>query len=226
MDMATNPIVLKDTTSTVINPREELLEEGMAKIRGSKDMILKGFKTEKMRVEEHLRNVNFYFPKVPKVEFKETSTKMKQPSMRFKPRTDMERVFDAINKNSFRKLDHKIITTQLKNMSEPKKKEAEINPDEIPDYKDAAKNEESEYDDFDYLGIKKETDNLSKIEMERNLKLIKSRKKELNAQAKFLMKEFHNKTHFKGVTSLVNFNNNGKKFSYLIFNNFFIRKFS
>lgn len=226
MDMANNPIVLKDTTSTVKNPREELLEEGMDKIRGNKGMIIKGFKTEKMRVEEHLRNVNFYFPKVMKQEFKEEA-KIKQPSMRFKPRTDMERVFEAINKNSFRKLDKKIINKQLKSMSEVKKKETEANPDdEILDYKDAAKDNESEYDDFDYLGIKKETDNLGKIEMEKKLKLIKSRKRELNAQAKFLMREFHNKTHFKGVTSLVNFNNNGKNtLIFFIFLPFF-RKFA
>jgi hypothetical protein len=211
MDMATNPIIIKDSTSIVKNPREELLEEGIEKIRGNKGMIIKGFKTEKMRVEEHLRNVNFYFPVRQKIEIKKA--KISQPSMRFKPRTDMERVFEAINKNAFRDMDRKIINTQLKSMSQPKKKEDPVNQaDDIVDYKDALNNDESEYDDFDYLGIKKETDNdiLSKIENERRLKLIKSRKMELNKQAKFLIKEFNNKTHFKGVTTLVNSNSYGK----------------
>jgi hypothetical protein len=213
MDMASNPIILKDSTTTVVNPRAVLLDEEIDKIRGNKGMIIKGFKTEKMRVEEHLRNVNFYFPKVNKIENREFIGQIKQPQMRFRARTDMERVFESINKNSFRKLDRKIINKQLKSMSEPKKNENYLHKhDQIIDYKDAQIDGESELDDFDYLGLKIEEDHnalLLKMEIEKKMKLINSRKKELNSQAKFLIKEFHNKTHFKGVTTMVNFNKTG-----------------
>jgi hypothetical protein len=212
--MASNPIVLKDSTSTVLNPRATLLDEGVDKIRGNRGMIIKGFKTEKMRVEEHLRNVNFYFPKVTIKENKEFTAKIKQPEMRYKARTDMERVLEAINKNSFRKLDAKFLKRQLKNLTKPKINETGVKKgDEVLDYKDAQKNGDSEIDDFDYLGIQMEIDHNAQIlknEIEKKMKLINSRKMELNSQARFLIKEFNNKTHFKGVTTLVNFNNYGK----------------
>ncbi len=102
----------------VQNPRQEYFDEGIDKIRGGKGIILKGYKTEKMRVEEHLRNINFYYPYDDKLkeslktdDLNSTNNKLtiKQPEMRFKPRTDLERIFDEINKNSFRKLDKNII---------------------------------------------------------------------------------------------------------------------
>jgi len=217
--MAHSPIIVKDSTHVVQNPRQELFDEGIEKIKGGKGIILKGYKTEKMRIEEHLRNINFYYPQEEKV--KETSNDkiedlnnsynkcmIKQPEMRFKPRTDLERIFDEINKNSFRKLDKNIIERQLKTLeinATKKNNESENDSDEIPDYKDAAKMEE-QYDDFDYLGLDKQTEE-TKAEIEKKMKYQISRKKELNSQAKNLMKELHNKTHFKGVTSMVNFKN-------------------
>ncbi len=99
------------------------------------------------------------------------------------------------------------------------KKLYDTDTEEIPDYKDAAKCDEI-YDDFDYLGIEKENEeikNKNKAEMEKKAKYLKSRKKDLNSQAKNLMKEFHNKTHFKGVTSMVNLNKNSNSLNlYLI----------
>lgn len=217
--MAHSPIVVKDSTHIVQNPRQELYEENIDKIKGRKGIILKGYKTEKMRIEEHLRNINFYYPHDDKTQRDLIDSKnedpssyckitIKQPEMRFKPRTDLERVFDEINKNSFRKIDKNIIDKQLKtlDMTTTKKLNSEDNdPYKIPDYKEASKLDEP-YDDFDYLGINNRETEEKKIEYEKKMKLIKSRKKDLNSQAKNFMKEFHNKTHFKGVMSMVNFN--------------------
>jgi hypothetical protein len=223
--MATSPIVVKDSTHIIINPRQNLLDEGIDKIRGGKGIILKGFKTEKTRVEEHLRNINFCYTNLNtniKNSFKSkgnnidnddcNNVNLQQPVLRFKPRTDMERIFDEINKNAFRTVDKNIIDKQIKNIDKIILK----NPTEkfmegIPDYKEASK-EEEEYDDFDYLGINSiidQKEEMKKLELERKNKLIKSRKKDLNSNAKNLMKELHNKTHFKGVSSLVNFNSLG-----------------
>lgn len=214
MDMATNPIILKESTSTVINPRANLLEEGSDKIRGNKGMIIKGFKTEKMRVEEHLRQVNFYFPEIVSKGEKKETIKIKQPEMRYRARTDLERVLESINKNSFRKLDERRFKIQLKKNNDPKKENEPKKGDEVLDYKDAQKNGDDENDDFDYLGIQIEEDHnalLIKNALEKKKKLINSRRMELNAKAKFLIRDFHNKTHFKGVTTLVNLANyNGK----------------
>jgi hypothetical protein len=214
--MEKSPIIVKDTNHMIINPRQNLLEEGIDKIRGGKGMILKGFKTEKTRVEEHLRNINFYYPKEeikPILTKENENVKMQQPALRFKPRTDLERIFDEINKNSFRKIDKEIIDKQIRIIDKANINQKPLieNSDEIPDYRDAPKDEE-DYDDFDYLGLKLVNDPLEekkRLELEKKNKLLKSRKKDLNLNAKSLMKELHNKTHFKGVTSLVNYNSLG-----------------
>jgi hypothetical protein len=238
--MATSPIKVKDSTHMIINPRQNLLEEGIDKIRGGKGMILKGFKTEKTRVEEHLRNINFDYTNFSKSKINNKSNKnynisnnsinnnnnnntnnnndnynvnLQQPVLRFKPRTDLERIFEEINKNSFRTIDKNIIEKQIKNIDKVIiKNPIEKSGGEIPDYNKAFK-EEEEYDDFDYLGIKgiidPKEEEIKKLEIEKKNKLLKSTKKNLNLNAKNLMKELHNKTHFKGVTSLVNYNSLG-----------------
>jgi len=212
--MAHSPIIVKDSIGIVKNPRQDLFDSEIDKIRGGKGIVLKGFKTEKMRIEEHLRNINFYYPnedkkhdisKIDDLNSSTNKTVIKQPEMRFKPRTDLERIFDEINKNSVRSLDKHIIEKQFKtreNIITKKNHDAEI--EEIPDYKDAPKEDEVNFN-LDPLGIDKELQEKMKAETEKKMKLIKSRKKELNCQAKNIMKEFHNKTHFKGVSSIINF---------------------
>ncbi len=224
LQMAHSPIIVKDSTHIVQNPRQEFFDEGIDKIKGRKGMILKGYKTEKLRIEEHLRNINFYFPIEEKnLNNKENSpgksedllningsnATIKQPEMRYKPRTDLERIFDEINKNSFRKLDKNIIEKQLKTLEvnnfTTKKFSDDNDENEIPDYRDASRYDKP-LEDLDYLVMNKETEE-SKGEIDRKIKNIKSRKQELNSEAKNLMKEFHNKTHFKGVSSMINFTN-------------------
>ena len=92
--MAQSPVVVKDYSSIVRNPRQELFEESIDKIIGGKGIILKGYKTEKMRIEEHLKNVTFNYQQNNK-EYEINSSKfpkenkicIKQPQMRFKPRS-------------------------------------------------------------------------------------------------------------------------------------------
>lgn len=227
--MAQSPIIVKDSTHIVKNPRQEFFDEEIDKIRGGKGIVLKGFKTEKVRIEEHLRNINFYYPKTDdknkdkdnnfnndKNKIIPIGNTMKQPEMRFKPRTDLERIFDEINKNSYRKIDKNIIEKQFKTieMNSIRKfnneNEHSINQgkDEIFDYKEAGKNENNFKDELDHLENDKEKTEKKKAEIDKKNKLLnKIQKKELNSQAKNLMKEFHNKTHFKGVSSMFNFKN-------------------
>jgi hypothetical protein len=228
--MAHSPIIVKDSTHIVKNPRQEFFDEGIDKIIGGKGIILKGYKTEKMRIEEHLRNINFSYQKKEEkknedhqnsksgnLNITSNGVTIKQPEMRYKPRTDLERIFDEINKNSFRKLDKNIIEQQFKNieMNSTRKFNNNIEnelsnnhaKDEIPDYKNAGKVDENFHDDFHHSGLEKEKTDENKTENEKKNKAKMSRKKELNSQAKNLMKEFHNKTHFKGVTSMVNLKN-------------------
>jgi C1A family cysteine protease len=222
--MEKSPIIVKDSNHMIINPRQNLLDEGIDKIRGGKGMILKGFKTEKTRVEEHLRNINFYYPKEeeknPLITKEKENKTMQQPVLRFKPRTDLERIFDEINKNSYRKVDKNIIENQIRIIDRVNLNPRALteNPDEIPDYRNATK-EEEEDDDFDYLGLKGIIDPLEekkRLELEKKNKLTISRKKDLNLNARNLMKELHNKTHFKGVTSLVNYNSLGTCYYFVI----------
>ena len=210
--MAHSPIVVKETTRVVKNPRQELLEEEVDQIIGGKGMIIKGYKTEKMRIEEHLKNINYYFPNDEKFNTKENFENLinnkninnklflKQPEMRYKPRTDLERVFDAIQKNSVRKMDKNIIHNQFKNLDlKLSKKNNNFGLEEILDYRSSiTKPTEISEGEFNYLGI---NETAEKIKAENERKII-TNKKELNSEAKNLIKEFHSKTHFKGVACL------------------------
>jgi hypothetical protein len=124
--------------------------------------------------------------------------------MRFKPRTDLERIYDSINSYSYGRINKDIINKQLKSL--------ELNEPEVY-------NTIEEEEDFD--NIKAEHDrsyerqaiNHCVVKGEKNKyeqKKIKGRKYVDNSEAKNLMKEYHNKTHFKGATDVSLFCSNDK----------------
>lgn len=121
--------------------------------------------------------------------------------MRYRPRTDLERIFDTINQYSYGSVNKEIIKKQLKSLN--------LN---VPDFS------ESEEEDEEAAFEKMKRDRSEQLEdiknkiaqkMEKNdQKKSKKRKFVDNSEARKLMKEYHNKTHFKGATDITLFNRN------------------
>lgn len=111
--------------------------------------------------------------------------------MRYKARSDLERIYDEVNKNSYGRANKEIIDNQFKmfennsvNLKKKNKNDEDCNAEE-------------------YM---KENRHLT-INPKQNDKKQKTReqlKKEMNVEAKNLMSDLHVKTHFKAATSLAN----------------------
>lgn len=116
--------------------------------------------------------------------------KFVQKEMRFKPRTDLERIFDAINDYSYGKINKEILDKQLKNL----------------DLKDPEITEKSEPN---IMPLSSDEKNNSAAELTTSkLNTLRRIKRKLvdNSEAKNLLKDYHNKTHFKAATDVALFN--------------------
>ena len=127
--MAAKPYVITDYSSPVENTRTQLIAEEKEKIKGAHGFIFNKFKTERQRIEEYLKNkeyernisiINNLGLSLLKSDMKNDSSFLKkqksqflQPSMRFKPRTDLERIVDHYEKNSPGNIDKSILKRQL-----------------------------------------------------------------------------------------------------------------
>ena len=151
-----------------------------------------------------------------------------QPQMRFKPRTDLERVYDALNGRYFRGDERGILKRQLKNIglfSYEKKKDI-IRKVSLLNGKDErfdSNDEESEEDEL--MNNKRAYQIKPQILVQEDKKEDKVKKsiygdgkvyytpkhfeykpwirnKHLNSEAERILKEFHIKTHFKGAEEI------------------------
>lgn len=193
--MVHSPIKVKNYENPVESTRKDLLDEENEKIQGNRGFIFKGYKTEKERIEEYLKNKNFYFHDSDHLNNSSSYVDTKQnqslggivqPQMRFKPRTDLERIVESINKNSFGKADKQIVDKQLRglDLNVTKVKKSTTIAD-VPDYKEF---------------VTHDNRHQSEAALEPHKRNRDSKKKEMNSEAKHLMKDLHMKTHFKGVT--------------------------
>jgi len=116
--------------------------------------------------------------------------KFVQKEMRFKPRTDLERIFDTINDYSYGKINKEILNKQLKNL-DLKKPDISENSDHhlMPNISDDKSNTIAEITSSKLNSIKRY-----------------KRKLVDNSEAKNLLKDYHNKTHFKAATDVALFN--------------------
>jgi len=115
-----------------------------------------------------------------------------QPSMRYKARTDLERIFDVINNYSFGKANRKIIINQLKQLelSGPHSIKSESREEGLVNLYNRA------------LSIKQKED-VAKKEEEENYSVAsryKPRRRLDNSEARNLMSELYVKTHFKAAS--------------------------
>ena len=111
--------------------------------------------------------------------------------MRFKPRTDLERVFDVVNQYNYGTANRQIIKNQLKKLelSGPQQDKRTSNEDE------------SSFNSFNKskeLTNLKDT-NVDETETSFNVKRVKRRIVD-NSEAKEILKDLYIKTHFKAAS--------------------------
>jgi hypothetical protein len=145
-----------------------------------------------------------------------------QQEMRYKARTDIERIFEEINKNSSRKLDKKILVNQMreiqsrksiksnesllrmKERNKEKEEKNSIDKDNIEKEMNFLMEDYNEIDDYlNQLKLKKEEEKRKHNKKDKFRKL-NNYKTELNQEAKNILNEFHHKTHFKAVSTIAN----------------------
>jgi hypothetical protein len=108
--------------------------------------------------------------------------------MKFKARTDIERVADAVNNYQYGSADKRIVQRQLKNLSlnvakvTSKEKNKRKNSNDSINNKSMSKSQETRRRRKSFIDIKQE----------------------LNSEAKNLLKDYHLKTHFKAIRVLAN----------------------
>ena len=140
-----------------------------------------------------------------------------QPTMRYKPRTDLERVYDVLNGYNYNKESRDIIERQLKSIN-------------LYDYKktsslDQAKEEKSRLKNVNFLskslqrkGKKKKNINslykISNVYYNPDKDSYKpwQRREDLNTEAYDILSSYHYKTHFKAAEEIAesNYKNNNK----------------
>lgn len=187
-------------------------------------IVFKNFKFDKIDNERSLNkelnsqnsfNSNNTFPY-------ENKSTIVQQEMRYKPRTDIERIFEEINKNSFRKLDKKILYNQMREIQsrksfksnesylKNKERNKEKDDNKLFDKENVEKDisffmdNSNEIDDYlNQLKLKKEEEK-KKLNKKDKFKKLNNYKTELNQEAKNILNEFHHKTHFKAVSTIAN----------------------
>ena len=139
-----------------------------------------------------------------------------QPQMRFRARTDLERIYDALNGDYMRKGDREVIERQLKNINLYNYKK----PKEIL--------REDAEDNDDYYQIKNINESQSVSPHKKGIRNIYrpahiyydaginnrkkwARKDNLNTEAKEILNSYHIKTHFKAAEEVAEYNSPTKK---------------
>lgn len=233
--MVRNPVKITNYNSPIESTREQFLHESGTAGNHNK-FVFNSFKTDRQRIMD-LNSQNFnntHKTSSNKSNSKQQSTdsdrennkkvsEVMQPHMKFKHRTELERIHDAINDYSFGRADKNVIRKQLKSMNMYKLKRL-IPKEEIIMY--SHKKSLSKKYDVEKGKAQNDPSNFIKKRMEiiENLKefikkdesLLKaigldkknSKKRFIdNSMSKYIMNDLHLKTHFKAASMyLVNKN--------------------
>ena len=125
--MIHKPIVISDQISPIENPRQRYMEEEVSKNKGKKAFVFSSYMTEKERLEiyekEKKRNEDInrkliYGHNKNFIDEKILLGLVQQPQLRFKPRSDLERLIDSLSKNNnISNNEKKILFNQMKQMN-------------------------------------------------------------------------------------------------------------
>lgn len=209
LQMATSEpkVVIKDYKNPVESSRMQYLDETSDLIRGRKGFLLGGFKSEKQRIKESIKlNQMLYGNNLSRIE--ETEEKKKrllerknfsQPQMRYKPRTDLERIFELINS---RNANVKYKTNQLD--FNQLKQQSESSSVDIHSYSKRKPAQHKEEDDSFIIPIRKNINSSKISDSNVNSTYLSSRFLNINKEAKRLINDSKYKTNFKAVISIAN----------------------
>jgi hypothetical protein len=127
--MAFKPITIKDSKHNFNTTRQEFMNDNNRKLGGSGKFSFRKYKTDKERVEEilwekeqnekqALKNLSQKKENSSAEEekLKKLKTSVKQPIMRFRPRTDLERIYYTINSFSYGKVSKDAVNEQMKKL--------------------------------------------------------------------------------------------------------------
>ena len=183
--LASNPIIVKKPKYKQLTSREEYYAKNANKILDKKGFSFKFYKTEKERIDEYINEKNkidnYLSKNAEKKVRKSPEIKLIQPSMRFKARTDLERVYDVLKTREFINNDKKIVQKQLDNLGFVSKNIEEYDSDEEEDDDEDNKNNLNNIDN--------ENKNLNSEEKKRKLlhnKIIQDRKNMIERRKIFL----------------------------------------
>ena len=128
---------------------------------------------------------------------KSNSNSLIQPKMRFKPRTDLERIVDQMNSISYNKNNSKIIKSQLKRLG--LKSPNLINENQI----EISENESSETSEETFKAQKNKIERNNNSIIQKLSKFSGFKIKVISKEIKEIMKDYHKKTHFKGASQYI-----------------------
>lgn len=125
--MEEKPIILKNNKEKYMTTRQEFYASSANKILDKKGFLFKSFKSDKERIKEVIKNKEIlenYISKnkgkrkKQKQEFikKLKQIKFEQPSMHFKKRTGLERIYDIFKKKHYLNAEQKLLYNQLVRM--------------------------------------------------------------------------------------------------------------
>jgi hypothetical protein len=165
------------------------------------------FQTDRERIKKmnQLKETLHYNKSTENLMTNQAHTNYLQPTMRFKPRTELERIFDSANLNSFGRIDKNLINQQLKSLDllDFKKLSQEDDQLDIPVYHSINKLKLTFYEENGQMKASSDK-NLKSINSNSSIRILKKkkvpRKHVDNSIAKNIMKDLHVKTHFKAAS--------------------------
>ena len=198
----------------------------------NKKFVFNSYQTDHQRINKSFKNDIHHTHSLQKRNCvsNENRNNIIQPNMRFKPRTDLERVFDSVNENYYGKVDKQIIHEQIQlsnflnqNNINSLPKKIKLNDktlryliaerDRIKSSSDNNQNTNQELlhklNHIIEINLKKNKDNKNKKNTQKPLFRIQSRNVENkftfhqkinNSLAKNLLNEYHMKTHFQAAS--------------------------
>ena len=212
-DMADKPVILRESIKPFTTTREELLFEESNKILFHKGFVFNLYQTDRERLNTYINEKEKekdYENKMISYESKNNNdnitTKITQPQMRFKPRTDLERIYHILSNyrpSKVGKKSKKIIENQLNDLLKIKLKKITNKSENMIFHDDEQKSIEQLIQD---IGIDKEKKKGVFEEISKNLKLSKKKRVD-NSNAKILHSDLYNKTYFNAVENYTIFKN-------------------
>ena len=218
--MAEKPIELKEPKYHITTTRQELIKEESNKILSKKGFVFSTYQTEREKALKYNKSQQNNF----NTTFSPIHHKITQPIMRFKPRTDLERIYDTLKQNSpSGKISNTIIQNQLTSLGFNVKTEEDnvISPEDVyGDYEENELGTERKYDRDtpDTINVEEEEENkkednqktISNIQSAMSISKLRKlymKPRVDNSNAKKLHSDLYHKTYFKALENYSLFKN-------------------